>query len=154
LDGEVVVQDEHGRSDFNELERELGKTGGSNKLVFFVFDLLYLDGLDLRGAPLLERKEVLRELLSSLDLDDRIKFSDHLEGDGAQLRKQACEIGLEGIISKRKDGRYPSGQTDLWVKAPCKQRDTFVIIGLALKGTKFDGFYLAEELGGKLAYAG
>jgi ATP-dependent DNA ligase len=124
LDGEV--QDEHGRTDFNEPERELGKKSGSNKLVFYVFNLLYLDGLDLRGATLIQRKDVLRELLSSLDPEERIKFSDHLEGDGAQLREQACEIGLEGIVSKRKDGRYASGRTDLWVKAPCKRRDTFV----------------------------
>jgi bifunctional non-homologous end joining protein LigD len=154
LDGEVVVQGETGGADFNELEREISKKGGSNKLVFYAFDLLYFDGLDLRGAALLERKEVLRELLSSLDPEERIKFSEHLEGDGAQLRQHACESGLEGIVSKRKDGRYSSGRTDLWVKAPCKRRDTFVVIGWALKGTKFDGFYLAEERSGKLVYAG
>jgi bifunctional non-homologous end joining protein LigD len=154
LDGEVVVQGEHGGTDFNELERELGKKGGSNKLVFYVFDLLYLDGLDLRGATLIQRKDVLRELLSTLDPGERIKYSEHLEGDGAELRQHACEMGLEGIVSKRKDGRYVSGRTDLWVKAPCKRRDTFAVIGWALKGTKFDGFYLAEERDGKLVYAG
>jgi bifunctional non-homologous end joining protein LigD len=65
-----------------------------------------------------------------------------------------CEIGLEGIVSKRRDGRYQSGRTDNWVKVPCKRRDTFVVIGWAEKGRKFDGFYLGEGSNGKLVYAG
>ena len=154
LDGEVVVHGEGGGTDFNELEREIGKRGGSDKLVFYVFDLLYLDGLDLRAAGLVERKAVLLELLSSLEPGERIKYSEHFEGDGAQLRERACELGLEGVVSKRADGRYQSGRTDNWVKVPCRRRDTFVVIGWALKGTKFDGFYLAEERDGKLVYAG
>jgi bifunctional non-homologous end joining protein LigD len=63
-------------------------------------------------------------------------------------------MGLEGIISKRKNGRYESGRTDAWTKSPCKLRDTFAVAGWALKGSRFDGFYLAEERDGKLVYAG
>jgi bifunctional non-homologous end joining protein LigD len=101
LDGEVVVHGDGGGTDFNELEREIGKRGGSDKLVFYVFDLLYLDGLDLRAAGLVERKAVLLEFLSSLDPGERIKYSEHFEGDGAQLRERACDLGLEGVVSKR-----------------------------------------------------
>jgi bifunctional non-homologous end joining protein LigD len=154
LDGEVVVQREGGATDFNELEREISKKGGSPRLVFYVFDLLHLDGLDLRRAPLIDRKAVLADLLATLDPGEPVKFSEHLETDGAAMRQRACEMGLEGIVSKRKTGIYQSGRTDHWIKAPCKLRDTFVIVGWAQKGSKFDGFYLGEERGGKLVYAG
>jgi bifunctional non-homologous end joining protein LigD len=70
------------------------------------------------------------------------------------MKRKACGLGLEGVVSKRKDGRYVSGRSDLWVKAPCRKRDTFAIVGWAQSGRKFDGFYLAEEEGGKLVYAG
>jgi bifunctional non-homologous end joining protein LigD len=136
LDGEVVVEGEDGKPDFNELERELGMSAGSSRLVLYLFDLLYLDGLDLRRATLIERKQVLAELLAPLDPNGAVRLSEHLEIDGAELRQHACAMGLEGIISKRKDGRYESGGTDLWTKSPCKVRDTFAVAGWALKGTK------------------
>ena len=149
-----MVEGADGKVDFNELERELAKSGGSSRLVLYLFDLLYLDGLDLRRATLVERKQVLAELLAPLDPDGAVRLSEHLEIDGAELRQHACAMGLEGIASKRKDGRYESGRTNLWTKSPCKLRDTFAIIGWAIKGAKFDGFYLAEERNGKLVYAG
>ena len=150
----AVGQSVDGKADFNELERELGVSGGSSALVLYLFDLLYLDGLDLRRATPIERKQVLAELLAPLDPDGAVRLSEHLEIDGAELRQHACAMGLEGIVSKRKDGRYESGRTNLWTKSPCKVRDTFAVAGWALKGTKLDGFYLAEERGGKLVYAG
>ncbi len=154
LDGEAVVQGENGHTDFNELEREISRKGGSNKVIFYVFDLLYLDNLDLRPAPLLERKQVLAELLSTLEPGGPIVFSEHVEADGPELWQRACALGLEGIVSKRKDARYQSGRIDTWTKSPCKRRETFVILGWAEKGTRFDGFYLGEEHAGKLVYAG
>jgi bifunctional non-homologous end joining protein LigD len=150
----VVVEGADGKADFNELERELGKSGGSSALVLYLFDLIYLDGLDLRRVTLIERKQVLAELLAPLDPDGAVRLSEHLEVDGAELRQHACAMGLEGIISKRKDGRYESGRTNLWTKSPCKVRETFAVAGWALKGAKLDGFYLAEERDGKLVYAG
>src|SRR5216684_180899 len=141
LDGEAVVQGENGHTDFNELEREISRKGGSNKVIFYVFDLLYLDNLDLRPAPLLERKQVLAELLSTLEPGGPIVFSEHVEADGPELWQRACALGLEGIVSKRKDARYQSGRIDTWTESPCKRRETFVILGWAEKGTRFDGFY-------------
>jgi bifunctional non-homologous end joining protein LigD len=155
LDGEIVVQDARGGSDFNELERELGKKGGSNRLVFYVFDLLYLDGLDLRPATLVERKEVLQLLMAPPDRGAVVQYSEHFTGDGAALHQQTCDMGLEGIVSKRIDARYVSGRTETWIKVPCRRRDTFVIVGYALNGKKFDGFYLGElHDDGDLVYAG
>jgi ATP-dependent DNA ligase len=75
-----------------------------------------------------------------------------LAPDGATLRGRIREMGLEGTVSKRIDERYESGRTETWIKAPCRQRDTFVVIGWALKGSKFDGFYLGELRA--LVYAG
>jgi bifunctional non-homologous end joining protein LigD len=121
--------------------------------VLYLFHLLYLDGLDLRRVTLIERKQVLAELPAPLDEDGAVRLSEHLEIDSAEMRARACAMGFEGIVSQRKDGRYESGRTSLWTKSPCKVRETFAIAGLALKGTKLDGFYLAEERGRKLVYA-
>ncbi len=154
LDGEVVVHGHNGSTDFHELERELGKKDGAERLVFYLFDLLYLDGFDLRDAVLEQRKEVLARLLAQSGNVAPLVFSEHEEMDGGEMWKHACKIGLEGVVSKRLDGRYRSGRLDTWLKAPCKLRDTFVIAGWALKGREFDGFYLGEERRGKLVYAG
>jgi bifunctional non-homologous end joining protein LigD len=103
IDGEVVVEAPDGTTDFNELERELGRKD-SARLTLYVFDLLYVDGWDLRGAGLLARKRVLAELIRDLSKSSPIKFSEHMEADGAEMQRQACKLGLEGIVSKRKDG--------------------------------------------------
>jgi len=153
IDGEAVVMAEDGTTDFNELERELGK-GDSDRITFHAFDLLYLHGHDLRRVPLLDRKRLLQALLAGLPEDSPIRYSDHLEGDALGMKLQACALGLEGIVSKLKDSRYVAGHSDLWAKMPCRKRDTYAIVGYALKGRKFDGFYLGEERKGKLEYAG
>jgi bifunctional non-homologous end joining protein LigD len=153
IDGEAVVMAEDGTTDFNELERELGK-GNSNLITFHAFDLLYLHGHDLRRVPLLNRKRLLQTLLADLPNGSLIRYSDHLEGDALRMKLQACELGLEGIVSKLKDSRYVAGHSDFWCKTPCRKRDTYAIVGYALKGKKFDGFYLGEERKRKLRYAG
>jgi bifunctional non-homologous end joining protein LigD len=152
IDGEVVVES-GGTTDFNELERELGRST-SNRLTFYAFDVPYLEGYDIRSETLLNRKRVLKILIGQLPKGSPVKFSEHIEGDAIEIKKTLCSLNLEGIVSKLKDGRYVSGRSDLWVKVPCRKRDTFVIVGWALKGRKFDGFYLGEERGGKLEYAG
>jgi bifunctional non-homologous end joining protein LigD len=152
IDGEAVVLGADGTTDFNELERELGK-GDSERITFYAFDAPFLDGYDLRGETLLNRKRALQLLLDGTDRRF-IQYSEHEEGDAVHMKDQLCGMNLEDLVSKLKDGRYASGRSDVWVKAPCRRRDTFAIVGWALKGRKFDGFYLGEERGRKLVYAG
>jgi bifunctional non-homologous end joining protein LigD len=98
IDGEMVVQDEHGLTDFNALRSAIYTA--PHRLVLFAFDLLHINGQDLRGHPLLERRVLLRALIKP-DKRSPIQFSDHLEGDSAKFFKAAAELGLEGIVSKR-----------------------------------------------------
>jgi bifunctional non-homologous end joining protein LigD len=151
IDGEVIVPTPEGHSDFYALERDLA-AARSDRFAYYAFDLLYLDGFDLRGASLIERKDVLAELLA--DSQEPIRFSEHVEADGAMLFKNACEMELEGIVSKRKDGRYRSGRNENWCKATCRHRETFVVVGWAEKKGRFDGLYLGRSEGGELVYAG
>jgi bifunctional non-homologous end joining protein LigD len=151
IDGEVIVPTADGHSDFHALERDLG-AGRSDRLVFYAFDLLHLDGLDLRDAALLDRKELLAALLA--DAVEPIRFSEHVDADGAAVYQNACRLQLEGIVSKRKDRRYRSGRNDAWFKATCRHRETFAVAGWAEKNGQFDGFYLARNDEGELAYAG
>ena len=95
LDGEMVVQDEHGITDFHALRSAIHRA--PHRIVFFAFDLLHLDVGDLRRTPLIERRAALRELIKP-DPRSPIQFSDHLEGDGARFFKAAAELGLEGVV--------------------------------------------------------
>jgi bifunctional non-homologous end joining protein LigD len=151
LDGEVIVPTPEGRSDFHALERDLGARR-SDRVLFYAFDLIYLDGFDMRGAALLDRKRVLAELLS--ETGDPLRYSEHLEDDGAAVFHNACKLELEGVVSKRKGGRYQSGRNAQWVKATCRHRETFVVAGWAEKRGKFDGIYLGRNDEGELVYAG
>jgi bifunctional non-homologous end joining protein LigD len=126
LDGEVVAMTPEGLSDFGTLQEELG-AGRSDQLVYFAFDLLYVDGYDLRQSPLLARKEALRRVLEGAS--KRFLYSEHIEDDGAKVHARGCAMGIEGIVSKVRDSPYRSGRTDLWVKATCRKRDTFVVVG-------------------------
>jgi bifunctional non-homologous end joining protein LigD len=148
IDGEVIVPSENGVSDFSVLQNEL--RGKSNKLVLYAFDLLYLNGYDLRKAPLFERKALLRKLIAKTD----IFFSESFEIDGAAMFKQACKMGLEGVVSKVRDSRYNSGRGNDWVKVTCRQRETLPIAGFALKENRFDGLYIGRQKGNELIYAG
>ena len=152
LDGEVIVETSEGRSDFHALEKELKAKGGSQRLVFYVFDVLYFGGYDLRDVSLLDRKRLLREVVPKTG---PIKFSEHIEGDGPTIWRRACELGLEGIVSKRADARYVSERSPDWIKVPCRQRDSFYVVGWAEReGKRFDGLYLGRKLGDELLYAG
>jgi bifunctional non-homologous end joining protein LigD len=127
LDGEIVVEDEVGVSSFSALQQEL--KGKGERFVYYVFDLLYLDGEDLRKATLADRKAALQLLFDDLPQGGAIRFSDHIEEDGATLVRHACRMGLEGIISKRADRPYRSGRGEDWVKSKCTQRQELVIAG-------------------------
>jgi len=145
LDGEVTVPTEEGRSDFGALEAALG-SGTSD------FDLLHINGLSLRDCALEDRKKVLDTLL--LDQTGPLVFSEHLGGDGDHFFRNACEMELEGIVSKRRDSKYRSGRRPDWTKRTCRNRETFVVAGIAVVRGKFEGIYLARRKKGELLYAG
>jgi bifunctional non-homologous end joining protein LigD len=152
IDGEVVVPAEDGKTDFGALESEL-KQSGSERLAFYAFDLLYLDGWDLRAAALIDRKKALSELLKGVAYP--IVYSDHLdEISGPAISRQACLMELEGTVSKRRNAPYVSGRSAYWIKKPCRKRDTFFVAGWAEKRKKFDGLYLARKEGPQFFYAG
>jgi bifunctional non-homologous end joining protein LigD len=148
IDGEVVVPAADGSTDFSVLQNEL--RGKSSKIVMVAFDLLYLNGYDLRKLPLIERKAHLKKLIAG----SAIQFSESFEVDGGDMFKHACSIGLEGVISKVRDSRYPAGRSNDWVKKTCAQRETLPIAGFALKDNQFDGIYVGRIKGDDLFYAG
>ena len=114
------------------------------------FDLLYLNGYDLRKMPLIERKALLKKLVDKTD----IQFSESFEVDGREMFRHACKNGLEGVVSKVRNGTYPTGRSNDWVKVTCAQRETLPIAGFALDGNKWDGLYIGRRKGKDLIYAG
>lgn len=126
LDGEAVVLDKAGVSRFQLLQNALGH-GGGDDIVFFAFDLLYLDGVDLRGCSLLDRKAALQRLLAKVG--GKIRFSDHVLGGGSATHEQACQMNLEGTVSKLAKAPYQSGRSRSWLKVKCLQLQEFVIVG-------------------------
>ena len=156
LDGEVVVLEPGGVSSFQALQNALGEDRGGD-LVYYVFDLLYLDGHDVRKAPLLARKEALSSLLGGVDPEGPVRLSDHVQGRGAEFFQQACGFGLEGMISKRADLPYHGGRSKDWVKVKCLKRQEFVIAGFTDpegSRTGFGALLLGVYEKGDLIYAG
>ncbi|MHC2250810.1 bifunctional non-homologous end joining protein LigD [Bradyrhizobium embrapense] len=149
IDGEVVVPSGSGTTDFSVLQNEL--RGKSTRIVLVAFDLLYLNGRDLRKLPLRERKSVLKRLVDGT----AVQFSESFEIDGAEMFKHACKLGLEGVVSKVADSIYPTGARSRdWVKKTCAQRETLPIAGFALDGNEWDGIYVGRRRGDELIYAG
>ncbi|MCK1441548.1 non-homologous end-joining DNA ligase [Bradyrhizobium sp. 48] len=148
IDGEIVVPAADGSTDFSVLQNEL--RGNSNKIVLVAFDLLYLNGRDLRKVPLLQRKAALKKIIAGSD----VQFSESFEIDGREMFTHACKVGLEGVVSKVRDSIYASGRGNNWVKKTCAQRETLTIAGFALDDGKWDGIYLARRKGDDLIYAG
>ena len=126
LDGEAVVLNEKGVSSFQRLQNLLSQAG-RGELVYYVFDLLYLDGWDLRGCALSERKALLERLLRAAP--ENVRYSDHVRGRGPEFFAQACRHGLEGCVSKRADSPYAGARTKDWLKIKCLQRQEFVVCG-------------------------
>ncbi|HSS50148.1 MAG TPA: DNA ligase D, partial [Thermoanaerobaculia bacterium] len=154
LDGEVVVLEANGTSSFQALQNALSENRGKD-LVYFVFDLLYLDGYDLRPAPLAARKAALGRLMEGQS--GVVRFGDHVEADGEGFYKQACDFGLEGIVCKRGDLPYRTGRTKDWLKVKCLKRQEFVIVGFTdPEGSRpgFGALLLAVHEGKDLVYAG
>ncbi len=136
LDGEVVVLLPNGSTSFQALQASLGKGGGA--LVFFAFDLLYLNGFDLRDSPLAPRKEALAAILQGRS--EAIRFSDHILGSGKELFERAAEYSLEGIISKRADRPYVSGRSTDWLKIKCLNSQEFLVGGFTNPSGTRQGF--------------
>lgn len=131
IDSELVVDGGEGHSNFSALATAL-KSGHDEAFVLQCFDLLHLDGRDLRSEPLLARKAMLRRLIGKGCEQSPVRYSDHLTGDGATMLSEACRLGLEGLVSKRSDRPYRSGRHDDWLKSKCIQTDEFVILGYLL----------------------
>ena len=126
IDGEIIVQDNNGISDFAALRKAIDRE--PDRLVMFAFDLLFLDGADLRREPLWHRREELRQLIRP-DPRSALHFNDHYEGDGVVLFKQACVLGLEGIVSKRALSPYKSGPSKFWLKAKNVVESELILLG-------------------------
>lgn len=126
FDGEVVALDDEGKSDFQGLQNSLTAKNDIH-LIYYIFDLLFLDGKDLRSLPLLERKALLKELFTKKM--KHLMFSEHFDSSGKEFFKVSCEHKLEGIISKKIESTYSSGRSDLWMKTKCSSRQEFVIGG-------------------------
>ncbi|TCR68228.1 bifunctional non-homologous end joining protein LigD [Bosea sp. BK604] len=130
IDGEAVVLDQKGASNFAALQKALGGRGGkrhAEEAILFAFDLLYFNGHDLRGLSLEERREMLVQAHEGAP--PGIRISEEIDAPGAALLRQACAMGLEGVIGKRRDSRYRSGRGGEWIKAKCIQSETFLIVG-------------------------
>ena len=155
LDGEIAVADAKGHTDFGALQNALSAgRGGFN---YYLFDLLHLDGEDLRKRPLLERKERLRKLLDAAAKRGPLLFSDHVEGEGEHVFERARALKLEGIISKQADAPYRSGRTRSWLKSKVGDEQELVIIGWRPSDKPrrpFSSLLLAVNEDGKLRYAG
>ena len=150
------MEKESGAPSFSELQMAL-KSGDKDRFLYYVFDLLYCNGADLRKAALVDRKALLQQILEAAPAGGNLRFSEHLEQDGASMLDHACRLGLEGIISKRKGDPYRSGRGEHWLKSKCVKRQEFVLLGYVAStaakgavGSLVLGYYDA----GKLVYAG
>jgi bifunctional non-homologous end joining protein LigD len=156
FDGEIVSEDEAGIPRFAGLQADL-KSGRRDRIRYHIFDLLYLDGFDLTGATLSDRKALLHALMARLPAGSQLCYSEHSDEDGATMLRHACQMGLEGIVSKRKDLPYRSGRGEHWLKIKCTEAQEFVILGY-VPSTAGAGFVGSLALGyydhGKLVYAG
>jgi len=138
LDGEAVVLGKNGLPDFQALQNAFGG-GHSDEITLFVFDLPYLDGYDLRDAPLTARRALLEPLFADSD-PTRLRFSPDLGDDVASLIASACDTGLEGLIGKRAESRYRAGRSPAWIKLKCRRRQEFVIGGYTEPSGSRHGF--------------
>lgn len=155
IDGEVVILNASGISDFGALQAWF-KVPGKNKLVYYTFDLLFLNGKDLRDLPLLARKELLRELLQNSN-SPSIRYSDHQVGSGPAFFAAAASLQVEGIISKDAEARYVSGRTRSWLKIKRIERQEFIIGGYTLSSNSshaIGSLLLGEIKDGHLIYVG
>jgi bifunctional non-homologous end joining protein LigD len=155
FDGEAVVEDKGGIADFAALQAAL-TAGQADRVVFYAFDLLYLNGYDLRPATLADRKALLEQILAGAP-DGALRYSAHFETKGETLLRRVCALSAEGIVSKRLDKPYQSGRSRDWFKVKCANRQEFVVVGYAPSAATpkaIGSLALGYYHGGKLVYAG
>jgi len=142
LDGEVVVLGEGGIPDFNALQNAFDKRG-TEGITYFIFDLLYLNGMDLRGLEFRKRRELLETLFAGHD-QGRVRLAQTFAADGPSVLQSACKMGLEGVIAKKVNAPYKSTRSDAWLKVKCEFRQEFVIGGFVTRAGS------PREIGGLL----
>ena len=153
IDGEVAAEGSGGAPDLSDLQDALS-TGYTDRLIFYAFDLLYLDGYDLRPAPLIARKAALAEISGPAGV---VRYSEHFEEDGPGLLRHACRLGLEGVVSKLRDAPYRSGRGKEWIKCKCSKRQEFVVAGYVpstVSSKAIGSLMLGYFNDGKLLHAG
>ncbi|MGE3876071.1 MAG: non-homologous end-joining DNA ligase [Parvibaculaceae bacterium] len=153
LDGEAVVLNDQGVSDFAALQ-SAARRRSSGEVLFYGFDLLYRDGMDLRRLPLVERRAALADIIGE---DPHLRMSETVEADGAAFLAAACEMKLEGIIAKRARSPYRSGRGGDWRKIKCFQTANFLVIGYKSSRSSLGGLarlYLAAREGDDVRYVG
>jgi ATP-dependent DNA ligase len=144
IDGEVIVTNEAGLSDFRALRKAI--TSRQQDLYFVAFDLLHLNGHDLRDMPLEDRREILQAMIPA---GGRIQFSQALPGDAASIFRLVDQAGLEGMVSKRKDSKYRSGPSTNWLKAKCYTIDEYELLGVEREAGKPAFALMADRATGK-----
>jgi bifunctional non-homologous end joining protein LigD len=156
IDGEAVVEDSSGFSNFSNLQIDL-KEDRQDRMRYYAFDLLYLEGYDLTQAPLTERKALLQTVLSATASGSPIRYNEHLDTDGPTMLEHSCRLGLEGIISKRTDAPYRPGRGESWLKSKCRESQELIVLGYvpSTAATRSVGsLALGYNDNGKLRYAG
>ncbi|WP_292290446.1 non-homologous end-joining DNA ligase [Mesorhizobium sp.] len=154
IDGEAFVADDKGLPHFSSLQRALGRGGRRQDIMLAVFDLLNLNGEDLRDRPLVDRRKALVNLLGETP-PSGIVLSDEISG-GSDILAQVCQFGFEGIVSKLRSSPYRSGRRQEWVKTKCVLSDEFIVIGYE-PGNSYGGLgsvLLANVEDGNLVFAG
>ena len=165
LDGEVVALDERGLPDFGLLQNSIDlperarisrRKDGAAEIVYYVFDLLYLNGMSLHGTPLHERKALLARAVLA---EDRVRVVDYVEREGKTLFKASIDLGLEGVVAKRRDSLYePGARSASWLKVKGERSQEFVVggftAGLGSRASTFGALLLGYYEGDELRYAG
>jgi len=155
IDGEIVALDHNGAPDFSTLQAALSD-GETDNLIFFGFDLLFADGMDLRRLPLGERKQRLKQLLETRPKAKAklIRYVEHFETGGDAVLQSACKLSLEGIVSKKLSAPYRSGRSEDWTKAKCRAGHEVVIGGWKTTNGKFRSLMAGVHRGGDLVFVG
>jgi bifunctional non-homologous end joining protein LigD len=153
LDGEIAVPDDRGVTHLDALSDAISEVR-SDRLAYFAFDLLHLDGHDLRRCPIEDRKMLLRDVIGAAGCE-RVVYIDHVLGIGKELFEAVRQIGAEGIVSKRRGSLYRGGESREWLKTKCSETGVFAITGFSELGNgKLDAVYVAEAGDGVLCPAG
>ena len=155
LDGEVVVLNERGESSFADLQAAF-EEGAEHPLTYYAFDLLHLDGHNLRNLPLERRKEILEGLIQEHG-ENTLRYSSHIRAHGGEMFRRACQMGAEGVVSKLASSPWRSERTRFWLKSKCVLQQEFVVGGftpLSTGGHGVGSLLLGYYKGGDLIYAG